>query len=300
MDLSQAGAAIAAVSAMTYGSHCCFVADAEEITRVVVASYVGDGLAGGDRVMCVLGTRERSWLVNCLTRAGLPVDDRLDDGSLVIVDMGHAPLWQGAFSAVDAADVMFSSIDAALADGYQGLRVWSDMSWGSRHKVAASSLIETERLLQAGMPSRRGMGLCFYDPQELSMDEIGERARNHSTVAGPFRQQAPALQILETSRGIRLIGEADTTTKELLEAALRGATARAAPDADVVVDLSSLAFADTSALQAFYRAAERLGPERRLVVRHPNATLRTVLSLLGTGSAGNVTVEPDPAPGEDA
>jgi anti-anti-sigma regulatory factor len=303
MDVSQTGAAIAAVGAMAYGSHCCFIADGEDVTRIAVAGYVLDGLAAGDRVLCVLGRRERSWLTGCLRWARLPVDAHLADGSLVIADMSTTPMWQGDFSAVGAAGIMFGAIDGALADGFRGLRVFSDMSWGPVHQVTVPDLIEMERLLEAGLPGRRGMGMCFYDLGAFTLDEIGERACHHALVAGPFSRQTSILQILETDRGLRLIGEADLTTKGQLESALGNAVARAAPGADVVLDVSSLDFADTGSMEAVFEAAARLGPGRQVVVRHPSAIVRMILSVIGPGSQDsgvNVRTEPDPSAGGGA
>ena len=297
MDTSQAGAAVAAVGAMTYGSHCCFVSDEDDITRLAVAGYVRDGLAADDRILCVLGLRDRSWLVDALTAARTPVERHVAEGSLVIVDMSQAPLWQGEFSSSGSAQIMFDAIGAALADGYRGLRVCSDMSWGSRHTVAHPALVEMERLIEAGLKTRPGMGLCLYDPREFTLAQIDERAHHHSLVAGPGRVRAPSLQILETARGLRLIGEADLMSRGDLDAALREALLRTAQDADIVVDLSSLVFADVSAMESLFVAASQVGAERCLVVRSPTVTVRKVLTFLGWERTSGMRAEPDPASG---
>jgi hypothetical protein len=142
MDTSQAGAAVAAVGAMRYGSHCCFVSDQDDITQLALTGFVRDGLAADDRILCVLGLRERSWLVDALVAARTPVEKHEADGSLVIVDMSLTPTWQGDFSSTGSAQIMFDAIDGALADGYRGLRVCSDMSWGPRHSVSHPELVE--------------------------------------------------------------------------------------------------------------------------------------------------------------
>lgn len=297
VDTSQAGAAVAAVGAMAYGSHCCFVSDEDDITRLAVTGYVRDGLATGDRVLCVLGLRERSWLVDALTAARTPVEPHVADGSLVIVDMGPGPMWEGDFSSTDAAQVMFDAIDSAVGDGFNGLRVCSDMSWGLRHRVGHRALVDMERLIEAGLAGRRGMGLCVYDPREFTGAEIGERAHQHSLVAGPGRGPSSSLQILETARGLRLIGEADLSTGQLLDSALRHAVHDDADSADVVVDLSSLVFADSSAIEAMVRIAAQLEAGRCLVLRSATPTVRRVLTALGWDHAAGIRVEPDEARG---
>jgi anti-anti-sigma factor len=297
MDSSRAGAAMAEIGAMAYGSHGCLVSDQEDVTRLAVAGYVSDGLAAGDRVLCVLGLRERPWLEDVLGSVRTPVQLLEDEGSLVIAEMGGGPIWQGEFSPVEAAQIMFDSIDAAVGDGFRGLRVWSDMSWAPVHRVAEAELVEMERLLQAGLGSRPGMGLCMYDPGQFTASQLRKCAEQHDLRVGPGRAGGTGLQILETARGLRLIGEADLSTAGRLEAALRQAALRIPRDASVIADLSSLAFADSSAVEVLLRAASRLGPGRFLILRSASPTVRKVLAVLDRDGAGGIRLEADPAAG---
>lgn len=282
---------------MRYGSHCCFVSEDAGITRLAVASYIRDGLAARDRVMCVLGQGNHYWLAQALASARTAVDERLTDGSLVIVDLSGTPTWQGAFSPVDTARLMFDAITTAQRDGYAGLRVCSDMAWGPHHRVPHHALVELERLIETGLRARAGMGLCLYDPRRFSSAQIAERADHHGVRAGPGSQREPCLQILHTPYGLRLIGEADFTVRHLLDAALREASARTG--ADLVVDLTSLAFADVSALDALFDAATRLPAHRRLLVRSPTPTMRKVMTALGWDTVAAIRHQPRRDPGVD-
>ncbi|MFC1419054.1 MEDS domain-containing protein [Streptacidiphilus cavernicola] len=294
MDGSQAGEVMVQIGAMGYGSHCCVVSDDDEITRLAVTGYVRDGLAAGDRVLCVLGMRERSWLEEALTAARIELPRHEGDGSLVIADMGAVPMWQGPFSAPAAAQVMFDAIDAAVGDGFRGLRVCSDMSWAAIHPVPGEGLAEMEQLIQTGLECRAGMGLCLYDPGQFTAEQLRRCAERHALVAGPGRAGVPCLQILQTVRGLRLIGEADLTTQEQLRTALRQAADRIPGDVDVLVDLSSLAFADASAVDVLLDAGSRLGYGRRLVLRSASPTVRRVLAVLDRGRISGIRVEAAP------
>ena len=287
---------IAAVGGMRYGSHCCLVSDAVDVTALAVAGYIRDGLAARDRILCVVGQEDRSWLTRALATARTPVQERVADGSLLIVDMSRSPTWQGAFSPTDAAQVMFDAVTAARQDGHTGLRVCSDMAWGPRHRVPHEALMEMERLIEAGLRGRAGMGLCIYDPRRFTHAQIEERARHHGLTAGSGSQRAPSLQILHTANGLRLIGEADLTVTDLLETALRGATSGSSEQ--IVVDLSSLSFADTRALDTLFQAATRLQPGRHLLLRAPSATVRRVMTLLGWDDVAAIRHQPRQGPGD--
>ncbi|MFI1580399.1 MEDS domain-containing protein [Embleya sp. NPDC020630] len=296
MDTSQAGATVAAVGAMEYGSHCCFVSADEAVTRLAVHSYIRDGLSAEDRVMCLLGRRDRAWLMSALSEGPTRPDDREADGSLVVVDVGRTPLWEGEFTPEGMAETFFAAVDQALADGFRGLRVCGDMTWGRAGGVEHADLLEFERLAGLGLPSRRAMGICLYDPREFSSVQIDAQERLHPLVAGTGRARPPTLQVTDTTKGLRLVGEADVGTRDLLEDALRRAMAHSGRD--LVVDLSALEFADLGTMESLYRAATALGPDRHLVLRAAGPAVRKVVDLLGWSGVGGLIVDEDRPSGE--
>ena len=283
MDTTRAEAVVEAIGSMDYGSHCCFVSADDDVTGLAVRTYVRNGLTAGDQVMCVSGRWERPWLEDALSggRGGIPLDRHLADGSLILFDMSETPMWPGEFSPEVASGILLGAIDGALAAGFHGFRVCSDMTWGRRHFVGHEDLVAMEHLIEAGLATRQAMGLCVYDPREFTSVEIEERGHAHSMLAGTGADPAPRLRVERVPGGIRLVGEADLTTCDLLDSALHDAAARTSQD--VVVDLSGLTFVDVSALETIAAAAGRLR-SRRLVVRAMPSSARTVVELLGWGA----------------
>lgn len=296
VDRTRAEAIVEAVGSMDYGSHCCFVSADDDLTGLAVRTYVRSGLAAGDQVMCVSGRWERPWLEGALSggQSGIPLDRHLADGSLILFDMSETPMWPGEFTPQVASGILLGAIDGALAAGFHGFRVCSDMTWGRRHFVGHEDLVEMEHLIEAGIATRQAMGLCVYDPREFTSVEIEARERAHSIHAGTGPDPTPSLRAERVPDGVRLIGEADLTTCDLLDSALREAAARTSQD--VVVDLSGLTFVDVSALETIAAAADRLRSRRRLIVRAMPSSARTVVELLGWGAdnAGSLIVDGPP------
>jgi len=85
-------------------------------------------------------------------------------------------------------------------------------------------------------------------------------------------------------RTIRLAGELDLLNAEEVEAMLE-------PDSkgqgDLVLDLSDLAFIDSSGIRVLIRTAERLEGRGRLILRSPNRQVQVVLSLVGVAQDGS-------------
>lgn len=77
----------------------------------------------------------------------------------------------------------------------------------------------------------------------------------------------------------RLVGELDLTTTETLEAALREAVV---PEgAELVLDLSDLAFMDSMGIRVLLTTAQRYNDEAGLVLRNPHGEVLRVLEVAG-------------------
>src|SRR6266542_356214 len=93
-------------------------------------------------------------------------------------------------------------------------------------------------------------------------------------------------------RTFRLAGEFDLLNAEEVEAKLE-------PDSkgqgDLVLDLTDLAFINSSGIRVLIRTAERLQGKGRLILRSPNRQVQVVLSLVGVARDGSgVVVEGAP------
>jgi len=77
--------------------------------------------------------------------------------------------------------------------------------------------------------------------------------------------------------GVRLRGEIDVTTRDVVAAALRPLVARGG---DIYLDMSRVTFTDVSGATELVTAARRLGSGERLLLECPPRQLRRMLELL--------------------
>jgi anti-anti-sigma factor len=87
--------------------------------------------------------------------------------------------------------------------------------------------------------------------------------------------------------GLRLTGEADISNSLQVEDALAQKVARGG---DVVLDLSGLAFADSTFFHLVIQCAQQLD-DRRLVLACPTRNVEKMMDLLGLTRIPNVTVQ---------
>jgi anti-anti-sigma regulatory factor len=92
------------------------------------------------------------------------------------------------------------------------------------------------------------------------------------------RRTTPALRAIPLldRPGVRLVGEVDLASWDVLETALQ----RLPAGGDVHLELGQLDFIDAHGASILARTAQRLEPERRLVLHDPPPLLQRLLGLL--------------------
>jgi anti-anti-sigma regulatory factor len=103
-----------------------------------------------------------------------------------------------------------------------------------------------------------------------------DRARLPSSIH-QHRTTVLTIAPLAQQPGLRLIGEVDLATHDLLADAL---SSMAVNGEDVHLDLSELSFIDLGGATLLVNLATRLGPHRHLVLHRPPQQLRRVIGLL--------------------
>ena len=88
-------------------------------------------------------------------------------------------------------------------------------------------------------------------------------------------------------RTFELIGELDMGSVDKLLTAMKGAP----PDGDVILDMSSLRFMDSSGLRALLQVAGRRAGGSCLVVFHPTPAVERVFAIALPGGSPGLRVE---------
>ncbi|MEU1146301.1 MEDS domain-containing protein [Streptomyces sp. NPDC005863] len=247
----DAAPALRAVGQMRPGDHLLLGHRTDEEREAVLAAFLTDGLAAGQRVL-LLTSDETSPVapLDFLRRAGCDVAGALTAGRL---RTGSRPGAAGA--ARDPGGLVRRETEAAVADGFLGLRVALDMA-PDRDDGPAGGFCATERLLGPAFSTLPVLGLCLYDrrlfgPRELNAAE----ALHHGHAVADEVWQDELLRITRTFAppGLALCGEIDDSNVTALARALRAEADRAAERADgpprTRLDLRGLTFIDICALR---------------------------------------------------
>jgi anti-anti-sigma factor len=249
--------AVRAVSDLTVHDHLCFVYRRDAEARQGLLDFAVAGLARRERVQVhVQPGAPGAMLQDDLRAAGLPVDDLVETGMLVV---GPARETRPADAGV-LVDAFAADTRAALADGLTGLRVY----------VETRSVLGRPRT-RAGWPEYEVRAdllakqlpitvVCAYDmrewtPGDLALAETVHTRRSRDT--GAFRMHAGR------DGTLRLSGEIDLLSAEQVYRLLVE-TAPSRPTA--VLDVSGVSFVDISGARSIGTACEaiagRHGPTR--------------------------------------
>ncbi|MCZ4511098.1 MEDS domain-containing protein [Streptomyces sp. ActVer] len=259
-----------AVGEMRAGDHLPLGYEADEERETVVAAFLLDGLASGQRGL-LLGPADlpADLALTFLESRGCAVDDELAAGRLTVDPHLATPdgLW-------DLDEVIRRETRRAVGDGYLGLRVSMEVMRGQAGK-GLKTLHDSELLLEPVFASLPVLGICQYDRRVFDEGELAPLdGLHHGRVAADLVWHDELLSITRTFAppGLALAGEVDDTNVTALARALHAETARArARPVNGVrtrIDLRDLRFIDVGALRLLVFAGGALSASGGTLVLH--------------------------------
>ena len=264
---------MATATGLSPGDHVCwpfhgmdgFVADARE--------YVTEGLDREERVaFCKLGpTGARQGLLTDVADVGLPPSADVP----VLRPLTTDPDWRPWRDPVDALGPM---TDAALAEGYTGLRVLADATDLARDLDAHDEWVRSEHLIDRYSVDHPLTLLCGYDVDDVGAQPVAKVACVHARTGG--KPCSFLLHATGRADALALTGEVDRDSAVALYQAVIGiGGGRSGP---LVLDLTEQDFIDHTGLVALHRAARALGTQVHLVSASPlTALLVDAFALTG-------------------
>jgi anti-anti-sigma factor len=204
---------------------------------------------------------------------------------------------EGDFDYLAQLDEWEARLEAAVADGFSGLRVAIDMTWLDEVELSLNALVDYERRgseLIAKLPGT-GICLCIYDRRRFHDHTLARASHAHSIRFGAAAERtelfaSSGLAISTAGPGaLALAGELDMSNAD----ALADAIAVAAHGGDaLVIDMRELTFIDVAGLRAIHAASRRFGRRGDMVLLSPPSMVRRMMPVLGIDGA--LTLEEGP------
>jgi anti-anti-sigma regulatory factor len=253
--------------------HLCWpYHDLDDFVSVAV-EFLADGVALGQRI-AYIGDGSAEVL---RTRIGDldGIDDLLDRGAATVQPV-EGVYRAGGTSPESQVASYRAATQAALEDGYQGLRVAAEATALVRTARIRELFSRYEHLVDRAMRDLPFAALCGYDRSQLEGDALLEIACMHPLVregASSFQVYAPA------GADLGLVGEVDAMVSAAFARALERTGLDAAGSPVVHIDASHLDFLDHNAILELERLAQ--AEEILIVLQDAPTVVGRLVELLG-------------------
>ncbi len=152
-----------AILGMRSGEHFCFIYQAEAEHRALITPFLRAGLELGQKVMYVIDTHSAATIQAYLAEGGLAVEPLLESGQLVFKNAFDSYLSTGEFDPANMLEFLRRETQAALDEGYSGLRITEEMTWLLRGLPGSERVIEYESQLNGWLHESACMSVCQFD-----------------------------------------------------------------------------------------------------------------------------------------
>ncbi len=219
---------ISVIGDVSWGTHFCqFYNTSQDLVETLVP-YFKEGLASNEFCMWITSEPLQVDQAALALRAAVPdLDDYIQKGQIEILDYSQWYTRSGKFSADEVLQGWVDKLNAALEQGYEGLRLTGNTFWleqadwddFTRYEEAVNNVIGQYRML----------AICTYCLQKCSAMEILDVVTNHQFA---LIKRSGRWQIIKGAQNIK-------TVQALQESELRYATTLASiGDAVIASDAS--------------------------------------------------------------
>lgn len=200
----------------TAAGHICGLFETEDEHLAIAADYMAEGLRRGER--CLYAAASPA----ALTRFRTALDARDVDsatafrrGALVLTTNAEVHLAGGRFDSERMLRLLNHAVEAALNDGFPGLRTCGDMSWLLAEPEGSEQVVEYEAFLNQFFRGVRAEGMCLFDRARLPAALIDHALATHPSVC--FLGRLVANPFFEPSASGARIPQADRVGSKLSE-----------------------------------------------------------------------------------
>lgn len=247
--------------------HVAWSGDGPEGLHRLAADVFGAGARTGERMMFVAEDPDPDLLAVTPDLRRL-----LADGVLEVASLDAVYGSSGAFDPDQQLATFTEALEAALADGFTGLRVVADntpLVRGGDQDVA--TWLAWEQITDQFQATRPVLGVCYFDRQQLTPERLRDLASVHPVVSASAA--LPEFRVFRDDDALWISGGLDTFAVDRLRRVL--STTPRHPE--IVVDVSQCDVINHHALLVFEEHANS-GTSIRL--RNASSAARRVWELL--------------------
>ncbi|MGC8816672.1 MAG: MEDS domain-containing protein, partial [Candidatus Hadarchaeum sp.] len=150
------------------GEHLACVYRGKRERDAAVVSFLLAGLENNEKCLLVMDESTREDIVQAFQRAGAAVEKYLKSGQLELLRVEDTYLKDGYFDPDRTVAMIGQAVEAAIREGYRGLRGAAEASWSLRKLPGSERQLEYEAKINRLLPQSQVTALCLYDERKFS------------------------------------------------------------------------------------------------------------------------------------
>jgi DNA-binding NarL/FixJ family response regulator len=162
----------------------------EEERYRVLAPFISDGLAVGEKALHIINPPDRDRHVRRLTGAGIDVSGAEARHQLLLLPWDKVYLRDGRFDQHAMIGLLRRLLDDGSAEGYPLTRGIAHMEWALQDRSGVHDLVEYEARLNDVLAEYDDVVICAYDLTKFTGELILDVLRSHPMIiiAGSLRE----------------------------------------------------------------------------------------------------------------
>ncbi len=167
------------IQSLRHGDHACLIFDSFEDRLTALIPYLQAGIERGERCLCIADEDDISGIAEALDRVGLDTSGLERSGIVFFQSRQKTYLGGGEFVPRRMVEFLRKMEEAAIRDGFTGLRTTGDMAWALGSEKGCDELFEYEALLNDFAVESRSIGLCQYQRDLFPPAMIEQALQTH-------------------------------------------------------------------------------------------------------------------------
>jgi len=169
------------VEELKLGEHlCCIYKNKKE--QLSIIPFVLAGLKNNEKCIYILNDNTREEIVQAFKELNIDIEEYINSKQLEFLTKEDTYLKDGYFDPDRMVELLKQSEDMVIKDGYNGLRVLGEMSWGLTKLLGVEKLIEYEAKLNYFLPQGRTAVVCQYDESKFAPEILLDVIRVHPKI----------------------------------------------------------------------------------------------------------------------
>jgi MEDS: MEthanogen/methylotroph, DcmR Sensory domain len=192
-------AALKRTRRLTVGEHGCGLYASEDERRAQMIPFVKEGLLNGQRLLYFLDKPTPERILGDFNAAGFSAQTLLQKGQLQVLSASKLREARGGLDTQDVIARMAQSVEKAVGQGYEGLRILCDMTWALSSLLDSDRLIDFEIQLASLAASGRCAALCQYNVYRFELGPLHQIRKNHAVLLAKGMAETMLKELVGTS-----------------------------------------------------------------------------------------------------